>query len=318
MSRIRVLFFGTPDFALCSLKELTAREDLFSIAGVVTQPDKPAGRGQELRESPVKSFAKSNGIPVFQPTSIKREIATFTEQITQLGEIDIGVVVAFGQILPESILKFPKNNCINVHASLLPRWRGAAPIQRSLMAGDQETGVCIMQMDKTLDTGAVYSEVRTEISQDDDCRTLHDRLAKIGAQELVRTIPMICNREIEAIPQSAEGITYAERILSPERLINWNLPAIEIERKIRGFSPSPGAYTLINKARLKILKARAKIRPTPNKNPGEIFILDDKTLEIVTASGTLSPLEVQLEGRTKMTIAEFIRGNQIHSDLKLG
>ena len=306
---MKILFFGTPAFAVAGLRAL-ADEKQVEIVGVVTQPDRASGRGQRLTPSPVKTFALERGLNVLQPTSIRKEASQFLNQLRSLGAIDIGVVIAFGQILPAELLCLPRHGCVNVHASLLPRWRGAAPIQRAIMAGDTETGVCIMQMDTTLDTGPVFARQSLTLLPDETAGTLHDRLAEIGAPLLVRTLPQIVHGSLQAHPQPSAGVTYAQKITNDEACLRWSCPAPELERTIRGLSPAPGAFTTLKGLRLKIFGARALPHRIGSSTPppGTISLADGATLEVSCGSGCLALTDLQLAGKRRMSAAEFLRG----------
>lgn len=307
---LNVLFFGTPTFSTICLKDLLA-SPLFNVCGVVTQPDRPAGRGQKLQACPVKLLAIENNLPVFQPKKIKGSESEFLNDISRLGPIDFGVVIAFGQILPQAILDYPKFGCVNIHASLLPRWRGAAPIQRALLAGDKETGVCIMKMEAGLDTGPVYAKSSIEIAKDDSAISLHDTLSDIGAKLLVQTLPKIASGSLKAITQEQQGVTYADKISPLDLLIDWNESADSLIRKINTFSPKPGAYCLLDGKRLKILSAKPyiKVQNTSNSpNPGQIEEISENGLVVQTGHGQINIIDIQLEGKRAMAASEFIKG----------
>jgi methionyl-tRNA formyltransferase len=328
---IKVLFFGTPYFAVPTLEKLCTTEQI-RVAAVVTQPDRPAGRGSAITASPVKLCAQNHGIPVFQPTSLRKEFSTLQTELAQLGPFDVGVVIAFGQILPHEVLTFPKAGCINIHASLLPRWRGAAPIQRAIEAGDAETGVCLMQMNIGLDTGGVYSTARTPISQQDTCQTLHDRLAQMGSDLLLRDLESICRGSLVAIPQTDTEVSYAKKISSQESHIDWSQTAMMIARKVQAFSPHPACYAVWNGKRLKILKAYPTEDQTttdqtttdqttieqaaPVPAPGYVMQAESDRLTIKCGSGSLRLEEVQLEGKRRMSISEFMRGTTINAGMR--
>lgn len=318
----RVIFFGTPLFAVPTLERLCSAADL-RVAAVITQPDRPSGRGGAITASPIKVCAQNHGIPVFQPQSLKKEFQSLRNELDQLGPFDVGVVIAFGQILPQEVLDFPKSGCVNIHASLLPRWRGAAPIQRSIEAGDTETGVCLMQMDIGLDTGGVYSTARTPISDQDNCQSLHDRLSQMGADLLVRDIQSICKGAIKATPQAAAGMCYAKKITPQESRIDWLQTAAMIARKIRAFNPSPACYTTWSGKRLKILAAHPTEdhdtldQSTTDVAPGCVIQALPDRLTIKCGSESLRLEEVQLEGKRRMSIAEFMRGAAINSGMRL-
>ncbi len=310
---ISIVFFGTPDFAVPTLELLCNQPDI-QVRAVITQPDRPAGRGGELTAPPVKRYAISKGIPVYQPLSIRKEFASLRPSLEALGPFDIGVVVAFGQILPADVLNWPRRGCINIHGSLLPRWRGAAPIQRAIEAGDQETGVCIMQMDVGLDTGAVFATARTPIQANDTTPSLHDRLATLGSELLVSNLARIVAGDLTAIPQPEQGVTYAKKITSEESLISWDSPACELALKVRAFTPYPGCYTTWQGRRFKLLlahEAQPQRSDIQNATPGVIVRSNPEALVVRCGEGLLALDEVQLEGKKKMSIAEFLRGAQI-------
>lgn len=321
VSRVRTIFFGTPDFALPTLRALIAAPAV-SVALVVTQPDRPAGRGKQLQPSPVKRLALEHGIPLYQPHSLRRELANALETIAAYGPYDLGVVIAFGQILPQAVLDLPAHGCVNIHASLLPRWRGAAPIQRAILAGDRETGVCLMRMEAGLDTGPVYATVRTAIAADEDAGSLHDRLALIGGQALLAHLHEIVSGACKALPQSeaganSGGVTYAEKIRPEEAEINWQQPAEEILRVIRAFAPSPGAFTFIKGLRLKIFSAT----PTgndPRFAAGTIQAANGDRFEVRCQDKAIALGDVQLEGKRRMSAAELLRGVSLEPGLALG
>ncbi len=247
---LRIVFAGTPDFAASSLAALINSEH--QVIAVYTQPDRPAGRGRKLKASPVKELAVENNLPVFQPLSLKG-----SEEQAELAALnaDIMVVVAYGLLLPKAVLDTPKQGCINVHASLLPRWRGAAPIHRSLLAGDVETGITIMQMDEGLDTGDMLYKSSCEIRPDDTSGTLHDRLAEAGATALLKTLNIMQQGKLNPIKQKDADACYAHKLAKQEGLINWFDSAEDISRQIRGLSPWPIAYTTLESNNIRILKA---------------------------------------------------------------
>ena len=315
---IKVLFFGTPLFAVPTLKALVSHPEI-RVGAVITQPDKPVGRGGQITAPPIKQLAEQHGIPVFQPSSVRREFASLQGALDTLGPFDLGVVVAFGQILPSEVLQYPRCGCINIHGSLLPRWRGAAPVQRAIEAGDPITGVCVMKMDEGLDTGGVFSSTEILLSEHDTTVTLQERLAQIGADLLLRDILAITSGTLSAKAQAVEGITYAKKISSAEARIAWTHPALTISRQVRAFSPHPGSYTLWQGRRLKILRAReTRIDCRGNTSPGVVSHASSDGLTVLCGQGALSLEEVQLEGKKKMSIAEFMRGTSITPGTKLG
>jgi methionyl-tRNA formyltransferase len=307
---ISVLFFGTPHFSVPTLDALT-RQPGIRVGAVITQPDKASGRGGEIQLSPIKKRALELGIPVFQPKSIRKEFSSLKESLATLGPFDVGVVIAFGQILPEEVLHFPAHGCINIHASLLPRWRGAAPIHRAIEAGDRETGVCLMKMDIGLDTGAVYSSIVAPITDADTTSTLHDRLSHEGSLLITRDLPAIISGSLEAVPQPSEGITYAHKITTAECKIDWTKSAEDISRAIRAFSPHPGSFTGWQGKRLKVLQAHATTSESPTP-PGTVLPSPAGHLLINCGASTALYLdEVQLEGKKRMLAADFLRGISI-------
>jgi methionyl-tRNA formyltransferase len=293
---------GTPDFAVPSLQILIETQQ---VVGVVTQPDKPAGRGNQLRPSPVKLLALAANIPVYQPPSLKSEAAAAPLHDWQP---DVIVVAAFGQILRPHVLDLPPHGCLNVHASLLPRWRGASPIQHALLAGDAETGVCLMRMDVGLDTGPVYVCAATPISGEDTAVTLHDRLAQLGANLLQQHLPAILSGQLPARPQDDASATYAPMIKKERGIIDWQQSSEQIDRHIRAMTPWPGAYTTWQGQVLKILRARVADGRVADDMPGEVTAVHDHVL-VHSGTGGIQLQEVQLAGKKAMSVAEFLRGH---------
>lgn len=305
-----VLFFGTPQFSVPTLEALV-RQDGIRVGAVITQPDRAAGRGGQIQASPIKQKALELGIPVFQPTSLRKEFTTLKVALEELGPFDVGVVIAFGQILPQEVLNFPRHGCVNIHASLLPRWRGAAPIHRAIEAGDPATGVCLMKMDIGLDTGPVYSALTVPILPTDTTQTLHDRLSHDGAALLAQDLPEILEGSRPATPQPSEGVTYATKITTAECKIDWSKNAEEIARSIRAFSPHPGSFTELQSKRLKILKARATVSNS-SSTAGTVLTSTAEQFNVQCGHGTsLLVDEVQLEGKKRMSIGDFLRGVSI-------
>lgn len=294
----RIVFMGTPDFAVPSLRTLMTEHE---VVGVVTQPDRPAGRGSALRQSPVKQVALAAGLPILQPERLRRAAA---QDALRAWPADVFVVAAYGQILPQSVLDMPRYGCINVHASLLPRWRGAAPIQAALHAGDTETGITIMLMDAGLDTGPMLSQRTTPISTADTSQTLHDRLATLGAELLLDTLPAYLGGTLLPQPQDEIRVTFAPPIEKEAGRIDWHQTAEQIDRHVRAFTPWPSAFTSFERATLKILAGQPD---QGDAQPGQV-IMHDGQVAIGTKSGLYLPAEVQLEGRKRMTIAAFVNG----------
>jgi methionyl-tRNA formyltransferase len=306
---LNIVFMGTAELA-CPILESLAREDGYRISGVVTQPDKPRGRDLKLQPTPVKKVALAHNLPVFQPARARAE--DFVGQLRELAP-ELVVVVAYGQILPQIILDLPRFGCVNVHTSLLPKYRGAAPIQWAILNGDAETGVTIMKMDAGLDTGPMLSQARTPIADTDDAQTVHDRLARLGADLLARTIPDYVNGRITPQPQPSEGATYARKITKEDGRIEWSKPAREIWNQIRAFMPWPGAFTYYGGGEqprlLKIWHAATEERAL--QTPGRV--LECGKLGIVVACGehALRVLELQLEGGRRVTATQFLAGHPL-------
>jgi methionyl-tRNA formyltransferase len=304
---MRVLFWGTPDFAVKSLKALI--ESNHEVLGVITQPDKPRGRGQKIQPTPVKEEALKHNIPVFQPEKIKNN-QEILETIKKLNP-DISVVVAYGKILPEEIINIPKYKTINVHASLLPEYRGAAPIQRVIMEGKDKTGVCIMEIIKELDAGDVYACREVEITEDDDIISLHDKLAEEGARLLIEVLDKIEKGEIDKKPQNHEKATYAKPIEKSEGKINFGRSAKEIFNQIRALKVWPKAYAKFRDEEVKILDAKI-VECNVNALPGEIIKADEKEgIVVKTGKGCLLLKLIQFPNSKPITTQDAIRGYKI-------
>ncbi|RTE65449.1 methionyl-tRNA formyltransferase [Amphritea opalescens] len=291
---LRILFAGTPDFAAASLQALLNAGH--QVIGVYTQPDRPAGRGRKLTPSSVKKVALEHDLPVYQPLNFK--LAEDREQLASL-QADLMIVVAYGLLLPKAVLDAPALGCINVHASLLPRWRGAAPIHRALLAGDSETGVTIMQMDEGLDTGAMLLKRDCPIKPTDTSGELHDRLAEIGAQALLDSLPAIANQTITHETQDDSLACYAHKLEKAEGNIDWQQPATDIARQVRGLSPWPVAFTTLNGATLRVWFAEVGDEPSSAK-PGTVVGCDKKAIIVACGSGTVRLLKIQLPGSKAM------------------
>jgi methionyl-tRNA formyltransferase len=308
----KIVFMGTPDFSVPGLKVLIQTQ---TVVGVVTQPDRPAGRGQQLHPSPVKVVAEAAGIPVYQPKSLRSEEAAAPLRDWQP---DLIVVTAFGQILRPHVLDLPPLGCVNVHASLLPRWRGAAPIQHALMAGDAETGVCLMRMDPGMDTGPVFTCRATPIGPDDTAVTLHDRLAQLGADLLAEHLEAIIAGRLTAAPQDEALVTYAPMIKKEDGRLDWRQSAAELDRRIRAMTPWPGAYADWQGQPLKILAARPVEQPATGA-PGQIIRGEMAgTAVAITGEGGLQLQTVQLAGKRALDMAEFLRGRPDFIGSQLG
>ncbi|MEO7477827.1 MAG: methionyl-tRNA formyltransferase [Lysobacteraceae bacterium] len=297
---LRIVFAGTPDFALPSLRAAARMGELIAV---YTQPDRPAGRGRQLTSSPVKQAALNNGWPVLQPTTMKT--IDSRNALAALAP-DLLVVVAYGLILPPKILAIPRYGCWNVHASLLPRWRGAAPIQRAIEAGDAQTGVCLMQMAEGLDAGPVLLSQTLSIDADDTGGSLHNRLAALGAEVLSDGLTLLrAGMRPVARPQAEAGVTYASKLAKNEARLDWNRPASELERKVRAFNPWPIAEAVINGERLRIHEARVH-EVTHNATPGSVLATAPDGLDITCANGALRLTVVQREGGRAMPVSDYL------------
>lgn len=294
---MRIVFMGTPEFSVPALDAL--HDAGHEIVAVYCQPPRRAGRGKRERPSPVHARAEALGLTVYHPKSLRNDEAQV--EFAALNA-DLAVVVAYGLILPQPILDAPKIGCLNVHASLLPRWRGAAPIHRAIMAGDERTGVCIMQMEAGLDTGPVLMCREVEIGSEETTGRLHDRLSHLGAETVVEALAGI--ETLTPEPQSEEGVTYAEKIDKSEARIDWSLTAIEVDRQIRGLSPFPGAWTMINGERVKFLNSRLA---DGGGQPGDV--LED--FKIACAEGAVEITQVQKAGKAAINADAFLKGNAL-------
>lgn len=305
---MNVIFAGTPEFAAVALARL--HEAGFEIPLVMTQPDRPAGRGMQLQPSPVKHYALEQGIPVAQPTSLRLDgkypdQAAAAHALLKATPHDVMVVAAYGLILPPSILAIPPMGCLNIHASLLPRWRGAAPIHRAIEAGDSESGITIMQMDEGLDTGPMLLWQREPISQSDTTGSLHDRLAVLGGELIVEALKKIQRASLPAIPQPVEGVTYAAKISKQEAELDLRLPALVLLRRIRAFNPFPGAVAHIHDTALKIWQASAL---ELQGKPGEILSVAPDGVVVACGTGALKIAELQKPGGKRLSAAQFVQG----------
>jgi len=303
---MRIVFIGTGEIGVPVLRSLSQSEE-HELAGVVTQPDKPAGRAQRIEAPPIKAALAGSALPIFQPARIKREEAA--EEIRALAP-DVIVVMAYGQILPRSVLEIPRVACLNLHASLLPRHRGAAPIQAAIVAGDRESGITVMYMSEGLDTGDILLQARLEIAADETGGSLHDRLGQIAPDALHDALGQLQRGSAPRIPQDASRATYAPKLEREHGRIDWTESAALLERKIRAFNPWPGAFTLLRDAagrdrKLKIFSAA--VVPSAKAVPGEI-LRSEGTIVITAGEGALSLGEVQLEGKRRMSAREFLRG----------
>lgn len=301
---MRIAFAGTPDFAVPALQALVRSRH--AVVGVLTQPDRPKGRGQQLAASPVKTAALAANIPVAQPETLKTEVG---RQVLLDWHPDVLVVVAYGLILPAAALAIPRLGCVNIHASLLPRWRGAAPIQRAIQAGDKESGVTIMQMDVGLDTGPMLLERVTPIDARETGESLHDRLSKLGAEAVLEAIDAIAAGTAKPVDQPKDGATYAAKIKKEEASIDWSKSAVDIDRQVRAFNPWPIAETRWNGQQLRVWEATPLDKKT-SAAPGTVVATSSDGIEVATGEGTLQLTRVQAAGRKAMPAADFLRAHR--------
>lgn len=304
---MKVIFAGTPDFAAAALKAIAAAG--FEIPLVLTQPDRPKGRGMQLASSPVKQAALELGLRVAQPEKLRNNAEAL--QMLKEVEADVMVVAAYGLILPQDVLDTPKHGCLNIHASLLPRWRGAAPIQRAIEAGDAETGVCIMQMDIGLDTGGVVSEHRYAIQPTDTANEVHDALMSLGAAAIVADLQQLKTEgRLKSVKQPEEGVTYAQKLSKEEARINWSESAAVIERKIRAFNPVPAAWVEYQGKPMKIWRAEVVAQ---QGRAGEVLSCSSDGLIVACGANALKITELQPSGSKRMNIAAFAAGHTVEA-----
>ena len=309
---MKVIFMGTPDFAVGTLAALI--DSKHQVTAVITQPDKPKGRGKAVQFTPVKEVALKHDIPVYQPKRVRDK-----ETIELLASIsaDVIVVVAFGQIVPKEILEMKKYGCINVHASLLPKYRGAAPIQWAIIDGESESGVTTMQMDEGLDTGDILQEAVVPLAVDETGGSLFDKLSELGAGLLLQTLAAAQDGELKPRKQGDSPTPYAKMLKKEMGLIDWNQSALQIERLIRGLCPWPSAYTYLDGKTLKIWQAEVLAENT-KKAAGQISEIKKESIKVQTGEGVLKIKEVQLEGKKRMAVDSFLRGYQIKEETSLG
>ncbi|MDH1842828.1 methionyl-tRNA formyltransferase [Aeromonas caviae] len=304
MNKLKLIFAGTPDFAARHLAALLSSGH--EVVAVYTQPDKPAGRGQKLTASPVKELALAHDLPVYQPASLRNEAAQ--AELAALGA-DLMVVVAYGLILPKAVLDTPRLGCINVHGSLLPRWRGAAPIQRSIWAGDAETGVTIMQMDVGLDTGAMIRKVTCPIASDETSASLYDKLAGLGPQALVDTLDAMAAGDTAAEPQDDALANYAEKLAKEEARIDWSMDAVAIERCIRAFNPWPISWFEVAGQTVKVWQAEV-VAQDHGQAAGTLLKADKQGIEVATGQGVLRLLTLQPPGKKAMSVSDLLNSRR--------
>jgi len=301
---LRIIFAGTPDFAARHLDALLSSGH--QVVGVFTQPDRPAGRGKKLMPSPVKVLAEEHGLPVFQPASLRPQE---NQQLVADLNADVMVVVAYGLILPKAVLDMPRLGCINVHGSLIPRWRGAAPIQRSLWAGDADTGVTIMQMDVGLDTGDMLYKLSCPITDEDTSATLYDKLAELGPKGLIDTLQQLADNRVQPEVQDEALVTYAEKLTKEEARLDWSLPAAQLERCIRAFNPWPMSWLEIDGQPVKVWQASVIAGPV-NAAPGTIVEANKQGIQVATVEGILNLESLQPAGKKAMSAQDLLNSRR--------
>ncbi|MEX2474536.1 methionyl-tRNA formyltransferase [Marinobacter sp.] len=301
---MRIVFAGTPDFAAIALKALLAAHH--DVVAVYSQPDRPAGRGRKLTPSPVKQVALDAGIPVFQPESLKTAEA---QNALRALEADVMIVAAYGLILPKAVLDTPTHGCLNIHASLLPRWRGAAPIHRALAAGDPETGITIMQMDEGLDTGAMLLKTVAAIEPGDTGGSLHDRLAELGGQAIVKALALLKKGELQGEAQNDHQACYAHKLAKAEGHIDWHCEAGVIERLVRAFNPWPGTFTDGHQQRIRVHRAEV-LNEAPDAPPGTVLRRERDGIDVACGTGVLRITSLQLPGARPQTASDLINGGK--------
>ncbi|WP_439259699.1 methionyl-tRNA formyltransferase [Lonepinella sp. BR2930] len=305
MQKLNIIFAGTPDFAAQHLQALLNSQH--NVIAVYTQPDKPAGRGKKLQASPVKQLAEQHHLPVYQPKSLRKEDAQV--ELASLNA-DVMVVVAYGLILPLAVLQAPKFGCLNVHGSILPRWRGAAPIQRAIWAGDKQTGVTIMQMDIGLDTGDMLHKVYCDIAPQETSASLYHKLAELAPAALIEVLDNLTNNKYLPEKQDDSQSTYADKLSKDEAQLNWQLSAEQLERNIRAFNPAPVAFLILNindvQERVKIYQA--DVLPHQDKTAGTVLAVDKKGVQIATTQGVLNITQLQPSGKKPMSVQDFLNG----------
>ena len=301
---LKIIFAGTPEFAVPTLTALL--QSSFQVCAVYTQPDRPAGRGLKLTASPIKQLAQSHHIPVYQPLYLRDEKE---QQQLRNFNADVMVVVAYGLILPKAVLAIPKFGCINIHPSLLPRWRGAAPIQSTILAGDTETGVTIMQMDEGMDTGPILKKIPYPLSGTETSGELHQALAAVGAKALLDTLKELIANQLQSQPQNNQDASYSKKIEKAAGKLNWNQSAVELDRQIRAFNPWPVAFTQLKEIIIRIWRAEPLHEKTTAK-PGQILRISKQGIDIATGEGIIRILELQLPGGKRLKASDFINARK--------
>lgn len=309
---LRVVFAGTPDFAAVALQAIV--DSAHSVTAVLTQPDRPAGRGQKLRISPVKALAEARGIPVLQPVTLKDDAAVAAIRVL---DAEVMVVAAYGLLLPKPVLDLPRHGCINIHASLLPRWRGAAPIQRAILAGDTQSGVTMMQMDAGLDTGPILSVIHCDIDPAETGGSLHDKLSALGARAVVQVLDELATGKLTYQTQPAAGISYAHKLAKNDSVIEWRQSAVQIDRLVRAFNPWPTARTAWRATPLLVWRARP-LAAVSARPPGEVTAVSSDGIDVACAEGQVRLLEVQLPGGKPLRVADFLNSRRIEIGEQLG
>jgi methionyl-tRNA formyltransferase len=298
---VRIIFAGTPHFAAQALAALL---DKHEVVAVLTQPDRPSGRGMQLTASPVKQLAQQKGIPVLQPVTLKTKEAQ--QEIAALNA-DVMVVAAYGLILPQAVLQLPKKGCLNIHASLLPRWRGAAPIQRAILAGDKETGITIMQMDVGLDTGDMLLKKVCEITNSDTAESLHDKLAGLGAQAILETLQQVEQQQLRPEKQNDQLATYAAKLSKSEALLDWATEAERLDRAVRGYYPFPVAHTTMGETPIKIMRARLRQQDLGENASGTVLAIDKECIWVACGKDALGIEVMQKPGGKALPVAQFVQ-----------
>ncbi|UZE96129.1 methionyl-tRNA formyltransferase [Alkalimarinus alittae] len=304
ISSLRIIFAGTPDFAASALEALIGKG--YNIVAAYTQPDRPAGRGKKMHKSPVKELAEQHNIPVYQPLNFKE---TADQQALSSLNADLMIVAAYGIILPKIVLETPTRGCLNIHASLLPRWRGAAPIQRAIQAGDTETGITIMQMDEGLDTGNMLWVKKTPITQDDNGGSLHDRLAQLGAEAMLEALERLDSDELKNEQQDDQQACYAHKLSKADAQIDWSQTAESIQLTIRAFNPWPVAYTVEAGERIRLFEADT-VENNTDKSPGTVINKSRDGVVVACGQGAINIKKLQLPGAKAMSVSDFVNGGK--------